>query len=950
MRKLLLYFFVLFNCQARAQTACDSLTTAGFIDGAIRSLSAGRTDSLNYYSHKIKVCHDLGAWMRLHRSLGVAYRNQKNYEAALAAFRLALEGGLGKPGNDNEYLELAKIYANIGYIYKKLNDQQAIVQYYEKAVAVFTDTLKLEDAYVAKTIYSELGNAYNRLRDYDKAAFYHKRRKDILLNAQQWDDAAGAYNDLGMVYLKQQDLEQAIDAFSEGLAIGAAGFDNKVLLLFNLGYTFLNKGDLKKALEYTRQCEKFVLDSDIPGLEKTQQLIWVYDNFAKYYKLKKDYTTSERYYSRRIEMVNTADLKDSRSLALAFVSRGNMYLEWDKPEKALNDFRTALQHLLPGLTAGTPYSLPSKEQLVAEPTLIDALGGLAQCLGMLYQRKPSGELATKAATCFDLAGTVESLLLQFYLLEESQLKALREHRWIKSAQMSFVFDRWTKEQYPGLAEEMFSISEQSRALLLLEGMERSKVLQTDDLETMRTEYRAVNQDIEKIEQRLHELQEEPDIRLAGSLEMQLLRKKAKKADLLKRTTPNLPGQRDPARFATVKQGLKADEALIEYFIQYPDAYIFILDPKFDRPAIIKTTWNAELALAATTLREDIFNQNNTGYIQKARQLYEHLVKPVLELTNAGHLIIIPDGEIWNVPFDALLTRDIEEKDWRNFKGFPYLLEEKRISYGFSATLQLGMCNKKGNASGKKLLAFAPSYRPTPANINKRSQIGPLLYNVSEAKEITRIGNGEYISGSDASKGRFLQMVSRAGILHLAAHAKANHQNPELSFIAFSNIGDTLRGSYRLYAYELANHLEDMDMAVLSACETGTGRLWQGEGMLSLARVFASKGARSIITTLWSIDDEATKDIMVAFYQNLKQEQTKDQALREAKRTYIRQAPDNDRAHPRYWAAFTPLGNMEPVQWAGYSRAKLLTGVFVCGLMLIAGLFGWRILRRRAPTQ
>ena len=97
------------------------------------------------------------------------------------------------------------------------------------------------------------------------------------------------------------------------------------------------------------------------------------------------------------------------------------------------------------------------------------------------------------------------------------------------------------------------------------------------------------------------------------------------------------------------------------------------------------------------------------------------------------------------------------------------------------------------------------------------------------------------------------------------------------------------------------------MVVLSACNTGTGELQRGEGVISLARGFAFAGAKSIISTLWSVNDKSTEVLMSSFYKHLKSGMKKDEALRKAKQDY-RRNPKND-AHPFYWAAFIPSGDM-----------------------------------------
>ena len=139
----------------------------------------------------------------------------------------------------------------------------------------------------------------------------------------------------------------------------------------------------------------------------------------------------------------------------------------------------------------------------------------------------------------------------------------------------------------------------------------------------------------------------------------------------------------------------------------------------------------------------------------------------------------------------------------------------------------------------------------------------------------------------------------------------NDQKPLRSQIAFSLSQDTTEDDF-LSLEELFHLRLPAEMVVLSACETGIGKLYRGEGISSLARGFSYAGSRSIITTLWKVNDEATAQIMAQFYQNLDQGISKDESLRLAKLAYLETA-DNLTAHPFYWSGYVPIGNMMPVE-------------------------------------
>ncbi|MCB0841374.1 MAG: CHAT domain-containing protein, partial [Bacteroidetes bacterium] len=130
--------------------------------------------------------------------------------------------------------------------------------------------------------------------------------------------------------------------------------------------------------------------------------------------------------------------------------------------------------------------------------------------------------------------------------------------------------------------------------------------------------------------------------------------------------------------------------------------------------------------------------------------------------------------------------------------------------------------------------------------------------------------------------------------------------------AFTPVQDTTQDNDFLTLSEICNLHLNAEMIVLSACETALGELKRGEGIMSLSRAFTYAGARSVITTLWSVDDEATADLMSRFYGYLTEGERKDEALRQARLDYIDEH-DNRFSHPFFWAAAVPMGNMEAIE-------------------------------------
>ena len=140
----------------------------------------------------------------------------------------------------------------------------------------------------------------------------------------------------------------------------------------------------------------------------------------------------------------------------------------------------------------------------------------------------------------------------------------------------------------------------------------------------------------------------------------------------------------------------------------------------------------------------------------------------------------------------------------------------------------------------------------------------------------------------------------------------------------------------LYAYEIYNMPQELDLAVLSACQTGDGALKKGEGIMSLARAFISSGCKSVITSLWNVNDKNASTLMFSFYKHLWKGESVSMSLRLAKRDYLNNANSSLQAHPYNWATFVVIGNADMaifrVPWAELCLLLLL--VLLTSLFLL----------------
>lgn len=277
---------------------------------------------------------------------------------------------------------------------------------------------------------------------------------------------------------------------------------------------------------------------------------------------------------------------------------------------------------------------------------------------------------------------------------------------------------------------------------------------------------------------------------------------------------------------------------------------------------------------------------NSNFIEASKPL-EHLILPIIENNNLKKVTVIPDDVLSYLPFETLLLTNKNTSSKLSKYIFSYsssltlLNEQNNLSFD-NSSLEVGVFLSSKTASNH----LYPIQRKALPSVNK------------EANSILALFNGKLFNNT--SKRVFLKEAKAFDILHLAMHSKIDNVNPDFSSLEFAED--------HLLMSELYNETFNAKLAVLSACETGSGNLLKGEGIQSISRAFTYTGIPSTIMSLWKVDDEATSKIMKMFYKNLKKGQEKDNALLNAKLEYLNSTQDKALRHPYYWAGFVVFGN------------------------------------------
>lgn len=345
-----------------------------------------------------------------------------------------------------------------------------------------------------------------------------------------------------------------------------------------------------------------------------------------------------------------------------------------------------------------------------------------------------------------------------------------------------------------------------------------------------------------------------------------------------------PRQAPPvAPVESIRAALKADEAVLAYHLTGNSVIIFVVtdrDCRFQQLPYSREHLEADIEAVCSAVSDEERPEPRT----LLEKLYPILIAPVLAVAAAKrHWTIVPHGPLHRLPWAAL--RD----------GARYLIEEHSISLlpsaGFGAALA-----KSEESSGREAIFFGD-----PDSGDELLGLPGSAAEVQAAFEALRTGSPPF-TGARATKRELLARAPTAGLLHIAAHHFFDASVPLLSFLKLA--GD--RGEDFLYALDVAGLQLSAQLVSLSACETARSRIDTGDEQYGMVRAFLAAGAKSVMSTLWLIDDDSAAALLADFYARARQESL-GTALAEAQRALLR---SDAYSHPYHWAGYALSG-----QWS-----------------------------------
>lgn len=838
--------------------------------------------------------------------------------------------------------KVSDIYSALSGIYLQGGEHSTAFQYARRSVEVLQGKTEYEPDLTLAL--NSLANCYKKIGDFERERLYLQQSVAIYRKYRGGQSyfLYRPYNALGINATAREEYEEAIKYYQLAISLfnqqAGPHRSDLITLKTNLAIAHSLAGNAERS--NALNLEAIDLAEALPDSIKVDNnyTLAIHHNIGTHYMAKRQFRKAAASFELATEMVLRKYGPKHPWTAYILSSTGTNLSLLQQFEKAEEAYQSAL----------STFDYHRNKDFDNTPslqTLITTLVGT----GKLYRRwylSDGGESKLRLALDYfrEAQAAITHYARRFDPISKFELTKLARSAYVGRMQCELhLYEATDSLHYKQAA---FASAEAIRSPLLYHALQRSEALNTSDVEPELLERE------QELRMKMTYLEKQKYGELSGGkgtadsmlqfVTAQLLQYNAEYQSLEQELAEKYPkyyaaryGQQTISTQKVQQALLAPNQTLVEYLLTDSSIYIFLLQ-KEDYQIRVVPHQDEITSLVERMTRDGLYSYHSASvdqrspqleeesiinYTEAAVKLYQKLWAPIAEQVSE-RVIIIPDQALANLPFETLLAKDPPR--YGKIPLYDFLLKHHSISYGNSATLlHQTLQNQKQSARLKPFLGVAPFSEAeagialkdeedqSPLGI-QRDSLGTLINSAKEVLEISQLFQGDTWLGSRGTKARFVEESSNYKILHLSTHGKANHRMGDFAYLAFQQEGAS-SGFLKLYAKDIYNLRLKADLVVLSACETGLGRLRQGEGVISLARAFTYAGARSIINTLWAVDDESTATLMIAFYQQLIQGVPKDIALQQAKLSYLRQLANKpEKLAPFYWAPSVLIGEVSPV--------------------------------------
>ena len=820
-----------------------------------------------------------------------------------------------KPKTKDELLAIVVLNCNKAYYENQFGQTEKAIASYEKTWQIYQKQ-KLSNYDIIEFCLKPLGNLYTVLGDYDNAENTIKQYFFIVNTSKNYPDAAkqkfAAILNLSNIYQSSGKISLAIELLENTLKTEKLSNSQKGILLNNLGNNYwLGSKQLVLIRNSSDNAEK-AFESSIQYLknekDQLETLSNSYRNLASMNRQWQRFEIANSYLEKAEKLFLQTPNQQPRKLAKLYHEKALLLFEERKYAESEKQIQAIFKILIPNYNSKN--ILPNQNQLYAETVLIDALDLQAE-ISQLKQLK-------KAIQAFELSFYIEDILMNSLVYENSKIIAQLRSRDRTEKCISIYHRLYQKENKIQYLEEAFKLSERTKSGIL-KGY-RSNIKNASAKE------KVLLQELQNLNNAILKEQQKGDLANISALNKFIKRQNETMLSLKKVQSENPNYIPENCDVKALLSKLEKDKAImVFYFMGFENQYYFTLQNNRISLNRLHTGDGKIYDIMhfinyfndASSITNDISGYNRSGKIA-----YDVLKLPTNYVYQ--NLIIVPDGILNFLPFEALIT---QESSTTNFARMHYLLNDFKIAYNNSANNYLN--SKPILKSEKTVLGIFPIFEKTAFELS---------YSKKELESIKSNFKGKYLENADASFSNFKNNANQYSILPLSTHASSGDIETPASIKFYDQ---------EILYSELYNLNMNPDLVVLSACETGIGKLYKAEGAMSVARGFQFAGAQNLLFSLWKVNDYTTSVFMADFYKNVKNDVPYFEANTNAKIAFLNnKSIPNAKKSPYYWSSFVYYGSISSEEKSGNYIYYVISLLTLIGLFLIFNHYRkWKIFTR-----
>ncbi|MFT5890989.1 MAG: CHAT domain-containing protein [Dokdonia sp.] len=812
-------------------------------------------------------------------------------------------------GQEKNLKEIKRNLYNLGYMhhYSKYPDYDNALAYFDTLI-----TLTSQNESRLGNVYRERGDIYDELGDFQRALENYSFSENICKEIHRPDLQLKALINISGTYVNINDSTY-VDDFEKNLLkikqVDSNLFSKKQkgMLLANLGTIrhFQNKN--KMALQRTE--EAIILFKEA---NDTEYIFNSYNLLGVIYRDKHEYVKAEKAFIEAKQYTNSDPLQRSviaNNLADLYKQQGGF-------KKALYHYYEALQ-IIEGVAPNVhPDVYLTQENLAISPHKIRIFGylnDLSNALVAYYIKTREQENLLKAK---DIIALADALVDDLFLESREELSKLFWREKSSNLYLNGVYIAHELNM-PDLA--LYYI-EKNKGLLLLENITNVSARQKANIPStvIDREYRLLSA-IKEIETTLisEPLKRTGKIDSLKNKVFSLKRNYVALIDSLEQKFPAYfsykQGLSIPS-ISEIRQNLETDEVIVSYAVGDSLSYALLVTKdtiKLQKITIPTPELTHRITAFRKQLEKPFYEQSDiVAYQNNAKNLYEILFpfENKDEVLFDKRIFIIPDGSLHSLPFEALsVSKEVSLPE-------SYFITKSEISYKYSLSvesqLQLLRPPRQRTIVGVLPSVFKDNYQES------------LTQSTNELTQMTPFLEDGLLTQKAANKKAFIKAFEDNSIIHISTHGGVSAEGPWLALY-----------DERLFLSELYFLKNQKDLVVLNACKTLSGEFQKGEGVFNLMRGFTNAGAKSVIGSLWDINEKSSLEITTQFYSNLKQGNRKSEALQKAKLSYLKTHANTSEASPYYWSAITLVGSDEPL-YTSFSYDRILLFLVIAILLFI----------------